>query len=158
MALSPFADDQRIDFDETVRLPDVASAFDDDGLAAAGVHTRNGHVLPAGLFRDGMALAVRRAARHQPAATAVQAAFRATDLARAGAAGLGQVDDFLDPGVRFGRERAFPVQSGRPVLFLDLRELKDAAVHLHRRPDAGARALQQVHPSRAAFLRDLAVT
>jgi hypothetical protein len=36
MALSSFADDQRIDFDETVRLPDVASAFDNDGLGAAG--------------------------------------------------------------------------------------------------------------------------
>src|SRR3984957_11937291 len=90
MALSSFADDQRIDFDETVRLPEVPSAFDNDGLGAAGVHTRNGDVLPAGLFRDGMALKVRRAARHEPAASAVQAAFRATDLACAGAAGLGQ--------------------------------------------------------------------
>src|SRR5260370_20546683 len=130
MALSPFADNQRIDFDETVRLPDVASTFDDDGLAAVGVHTRNGDVLPAGLFRDGMALGVRRAACHQPAASAVQAAFRATDLARTGAAGLGQLDYFLDQGVRFGRKRAFPVQSGRPVLFLDLSELKGAAVGL----------------------------
>src|SRR5260370_6420518 len=155
MALSPFADDQRIDFDETVRLSDVASAFDDDGLGAAGDYMRNGDVLPAGLFRDGMALGVRRAACHQPAASAVQAAFRATDLACAGAAGLGQVDDFLDQGVRFGRERAFPVQSGRPVLFLDLSELKGAAVSLDRGPYAGARPLQQVLPSLAAFRRCL---
>src|ERR1700687_785814 len=155
MALSPFADDQRIDFDETVHLPDVASALDDDGLAAAGVHTRNGDVLPAGLFRDGLALGVHRAARHQPAASAVQAALRATDLACASAAGLGQVDDFLDPLVRFRRERAFPVQSGRPVLFLDLSELKGAAVSLDRGPYAGARPLQQVLPSLAAFRRCL---
>jgi hypothetical protein len=89
LALSSFADDQRIDFDETVRLPDVASAFDNDGLGAAGNHMRNGDVLPAGLFRDGLALGVRRTVRYQPASSAVQAAFRATDLACAGAAGLG---------------------------------------------------------------------
>jgi hypothetical protein len=50
MPLLPFADNQRIGVDETVRFRDVASAFDDDGLAAAGVHARNGDVLPAGLF------------------------------------------------------------------------------------------------------------
>src|SRR5258708_30569476 len=98
MRLPPFADNQRIDVDETVRLPDVASAFDDDGLAAVGVHTRNGDVLPAGLFRDGMALGGRRAACHQPAASAVQAAFRATHLARAGPAGLAHAAAFLYAG------------------------------------------------------------
>jgi hypothetical protein len=85
----------------------------------------------------------------------VQAAFRATDLACAGAAGLGQVDDFLDPLVRFRRERALPVQPGRPVLFLDLRELKGSAVSLDCRPDPSAGALQQVTPSLAAMGAEL---
>src|ERR1700753_3556514 len=109
MALFSFADDQRIDFDETVRLPDVPSAFDNDGPGAVGDYMRNGDVLPAGLFRDGMALGVGRAARYQPADSAVQATYRATGLARAGAAGLGRVDDLLDLGVCFDRERAAPV-------------------------------------------------
>jgi hypothetical protein len=96
---------------------------------------------------DGFAVAVLIARSDEPAASVEQPAGLTARLAGASRTRFRQVDSFVDLGLGFLRQGALPVETRRPVLFLDLGEFERTAVGLDCRPDPSAGALQQSrHP------------